>query len=67
MENYINVPIGITSEDVESVNSKMSHSVVKTSRIRSSIYDRDGNLVRRFRSGQDPDEDPILSQIKTLL
>ena len=31
------------------------------------LIDRDGNLVRRYRSGQDPDEDPLLSQIETLL
>ena len=31
------------------------------------LLDRDGNLVRRYRSGQDPDEDPLLSQIETLL
>ena len=31
------------------------------------LIDRDGNLVRRYRSGQNPDEDPILSQIETLL
>ena len=31
------------------------------------LIDRDGNLVRRYRSGQDPDEDPLLTQIETLL
>ena len=31
------------------------------------LLDRDGNLVRRYRSGQDPDEDPLLSQIEILL
>ena len=31
------------------------------------LLDRDGNLVRRYRSGQDPDEDPLLTHIKTLL
>ena len=31
------------------------------------LLDRDGNLVRRYRSGQDPDEDPLLTQIETLL
>ena len=31
------------------------------------LLDRDGNLVRRYRSGQDPDEDPLFTQIETLL
>ena len=31
------------------------------------LLDRYGNLVRRYRSGQDPDEEPLLSQIETLL
>ena len=31
------------------------------------LLDRDGNLVRRYRSWQDPDEDPLLTQIETLL
>ena len=31
------------------------------------LLDRVGNLVRRYRSGQDPDEDPLLTEIETLL
>ena len=31
------------------------------------LINRDGKLVDRYRSGQDPDEDPLLAQIESLL
>ena len=31
------------------------------------LINRDGQLVDRYRSGQDPDEDPLLAQIESLL
>lgn len=45
MAQYINIPTQISQDFVVSTETRNSHKVIKNDRIRSSVYDRNGNLV----------------------